>query len=117
MREDRQRRVARRLRRRVRLRVVLPVAVAVVTAFLYYRPLSTYMETRHQLAERRTEVTELRAEKARLERRLERTTSLAALEREARRIGLVRPGERLFIVKGIKAWRRANATVSGDGRP
>jgi hypothetical protein len=44
-------------------------------------------------------------------------TSTKALEREARRIGLVRPGQRLFIVKGIKAWRRAHATVSGDGRP
>lgn len=89
------------------LRVVLPLAVVVVTAFLYYRPLSSYLETRHQLAERRTEVQELQADKARLERRLARTTSTRALAREARRIGLVRPGERLFIVKGIKAWRRA----------
>jgi hypothetical protein len=97
--------------------VVLPLAVVVVTAFLYYRPLSTFLDTRHQLTERRTEVRELKAEKRRLERRLERTTSAQALAREARRIGLVRPGERLSIVKGIKAWRRANATVSGDGRP
>jgi cell division protein FtsB len=96
---------------------VLPVAVAIVTAFLYYRPIASYLDTRHQLAERRAEVVELRADKTRLERRLERTTSIEALAREARRIGLVRPGERLFIVKGIKAWRRANATVSGDGRP
>ncbi len=91
---------------------MLPVAVVVVTAFLYYRPLSTYLDTRHQLAERRAEVAELRGDKVRLERRLERTTSTRALEREARRIGLVRPGEQLFIVKGIKAWRRANAKSS-----
>jgi hypothetical protein len=26
--------------------------------------------------------------------------------REARRLGYVKPGERLFIVKGIGAWRR-----------
>lgn len=96
---------------------MLPVAVAVVTAFLYYRPIASYLDARHQLGARSSEVAELRAEKARLERRLQRTTSLDALAREARRIGLVRPGERLFIVKGIKAWRRANATVSGDGRP
>ncbi len=96
---------------------MLGVAVVVATTFLYYRPLASFLETRQQLAERRTEVIELRADKMRLERRLERTTSIAALAREARRIGLVRPGQRLFIVKGIKAWRRANATVSGDGRP
>ena len=29
-----------------------------------------------------------------------------ALTREARRIGYVKPGERLFIVKGIAGWRR-----------
>jgi hypothetical protein len=28
------------------------------------------------------------------------------LVREARRLGLVKPGERLFIVKGIPAWRK-----------
>ncbi len=28
--------------------------------------------------------------------------------REARRLGYVKPGERLFIVKGINAWRRAH---------
>ena len=32
-----------------------------------------------------------------------------ALAREARRLGYVKPGERLFIVKGIDAWRRAQA--------
>jgi hypothetical protein len=28
--------------------------------------------------------------------------------REARRLGLVKPGERLFIVQGIDAWRLSN---------
>ena len=97
---------------RPRLRVALPILLVIVTAFLYYRPLSSYMEARHQLGARRAEVAELRAEKARLERRLERTTSLDALAREARRIGLVRPGERLFIVKGIKAWRQGEERCS-----
>ena len=38
------------------------------------------------------------------------------LGREARRIGFVKPGERLFIVKGIVEWRRARrATMRGGG--
>jgi len=87
-------------------------------AFLYYRPLASYVETRAQLQTRKAEVVALRAEKSRLERRLARTTSLVVLAREARRIGYVKPGERLFIVKGLPAWRQADtATVSGDGRP
>jgi len=100
-------RSARGLRRkRRRLRLLLPVAILTVMAFLYYRPLASYVETRNELGNRRGQVVVLRAEKVRLERRLARTTSDAALAREARRIGFVKPGERLFIVKGIGAWQR-----------
>ena len=70
------------------------------------------------LAERQASVTDLRQEKRRLQAHLARTTNLEALSRQARRIGYVRQGEQLFIVKGIKTWRRAHAaTVSIDGRP
>jgi cell division protein FtsB len=75
-------------------------------AFLYYRPLASYLETRSELGTRQGQVVALQAEKARLERQLARTTSDSALAREARRIGYVKPGERLFIVKGIDAWQR-----------
>ena len=85
---------------------MLPVVILTVMAFLYYRPLASYLETRSELGTRRGEVATLRTEKVRLERRLARTTSDAALAREARRIGYVKPGERLFIVKGIAAWQR-----------
>ena len=92
--------------RRSRLRLLLPVAILGVMGFLYYHPLASYLETRSELGARRAQVVALRAEKVRLERRLARTMSDAALAREARRIGYVKPGERLFIVKGIGAWQR-----------
>lgn len=84
----------------------MPVVILTAMAFLYYRPLASYVETRNELGSRRAQVVTLRAEKVRLERRLARTTSDAALAREARRIGYVKSGERLFIVKGISAWQR-----------
>jgi uncharacterized protein HemX len=93
-----------------------------LAAFLYYRPLSSYVETRATLNARQAEVGELRAEKARLQARLERSTTLATLSREARRLGFVRPGERLYVVKGIAEWRReqraraaGRATIGRDG--
>ncbi len=91
-------------RKKRRLRLVLPIVVLTVMAFLYYRPLSSYRQTHDQLGARQAQVAALRVEKGRLERLLARTTSDAALAREARRIGYVKPGERLFIVKGIAAW-------------
>lgn len=83
------------------------VGVAVLVGFLYYQPLSSYFETRAALNERAAEVALLRQERDRLQVRLARSATLEALAREARQMRLVRPGERLFIVKGVKEWRRA----------
>lgn len=85
------------------------LAVGILVAFLYYQPLSSYLETRAALNERAGEVALLRQERARLQVRLERASTRDALAREARQLRLVRPGERLFIVKGVKEWRRAHA--------
>jgi len=82
-----------------------------VIGVLYYKPVHTYFETRHALAGRAKEVRELRTEQAVLSRRVATSTSPEALAREARRLGFVKPGERLFIVKGIPAWRRAHSTL------
>ena len=87
----------------------LILAVFGFVAFLYYQPLQSYRETRDTLQNRSAEVESLRAEKRSLERRLVEADTPEALAREARRLGYVKPGERLFIVKGIDAWRRAQA--------
>ena len=73
---------------------------------LYYRPVQTYLETRGELEQRAAEVRALQRERDRLERRLASTADAETLLRDARRLGLVQPGERLVIVKGIAAWQR-----------
>jgi cell division protein FtsB len=84
----------------------LAVGVVAFIAFLYSQPLRSYLSTRDTLSQRTDEVRQLRAQKLRLERRLAETDTPQAVTREARRLGYVKPGERLFIVKGIAAWRR-----------
>ncbi len=84
----------------------LAVAVVGFVAFLYVQPLRSYFSTRDALAQRAKEVRVLRAEKARLQHQLLTADTPEVLTREARRLGYVKPGERLFIVKGIAAWRR-----------
>ena len=80
----------------------------VVVAYFYYRPLASWMHTRGALAHREAQVGALERQRAELERAVTRATSLPALTRRARRIGLVKQGEQLFIVKGIPAWRRTH---------
>jgi len=64
----------------------LGAAVLVAVAVAYVHPLRSYLAARSTLAERKHEV-----------------TSLAA---QNRRLGLVKPGERLFIVKGVESWKK-----------
>jgi cell division protein FtsB len=98
-----------RLRRRRKLSRWLALGVAVLLALLYYRPVHAYLSTHRTLEVRTAEVRALAVRKHRLEERLAEVSSSATLVREARRLGLVKPGERLFIVRGIPAWRRAHA--------
>jgi cell division protein FtsB len=91
------------------------LATAAFVCFLYYQPLATYVRTRSTLNERSAEVKALREERGRLQARLARSSTTEALAREARRMNLVRPGERLFIVKGIDDWRRTH-TAQGSGK-
>jgi hypothetical protein len=82
------------------------VGALVLFALLYYRPLRAYVDARGELAQKRAVVQQLKLEKQRLEHRLGSSTSLGTLAREARALGYVRPGEHLFIVKGINEWRQ-----------
>jgi len=85
---------------------LLALGGVVLVAFLYWKPTHTYLQTKDTLDARRAEVQSLRSEQARLQKRLAEVGTTDQLVREARRLGLVKPGERLFIVKGIGTWRK-----------
>jgi cell division protein FtsB len=111
------RKKGRRPARSAVVRRWVAVGVLVLVALLYYRPLKAYVDARGELGQRHAAVQKLEAEKAQLEQRLTSSTSLATLAREARALGYVRPGEHLFIVKGIQQWRqRERSSLSPRGR-
>jgi cell division protein FtsB len=85
---------------------LLALAGLVVIGVFYWKPLHAYVHTKQSLDKRQAEVVRLRAQKRELEHRLATVGSGDALLREARRLGLVKPGERLYIVRGIEAWRQ-----------
>jgi len=107
----------RRSRRTVRL--VLLGALALIGLF-YYRPLRSYVATKHEVAQRSAQVHALVVQNRRLRHRLDASATEPELVREARQLGWIRPGEKLFIVKGIEQWRRKRAhhrpaTIGGSG--
>jgi cell division protein FtsB len=95
--------------RRVQLRRALLVVGLAFVGFMYYHPLRSYLDRKHDLALRQAEVQELKAQNAQLQRQLKASATPETLAREARmQLSLVKPGEQLFIVKGIEAWRKKN---------
>lgn len=105
------RRTRRRASRHLVPRLTAPrlaAALLLLVGFLYYRPIMSYFETRAELERRAAEVQNLRREQRELRRGLP-ARGQPALAIEARRLGLVKPGERLIIVDGVLKWRRAHA--------
>jgi hypothetical protein len=94
----------------------LAVILIGLIGYAYYHPLRSWIATRDELSSRSAEVKRLSEQKRELQQRLQFSASTDALAHEARRLGYIRPGEHLFIVKGIQAWRNAHTTIDGDGK-
>jgi hypothetical protein len=86
----------------------LLAGLLVLVAFLYSQPVRTYLHTRAALARRTNEVRSLQIQRAALKHRLASSLDGPGLLRQARKLGFVKPGERLYIVEGIDSWRRAH---------
>src|SRR5262249_19279140 len=80
--------------------LLLALVVIAAAALLYWKPLHSYMHTREVLNRRQAEVAKLQQQKQQLERRIASVDTGDVLVREARRLGLVKPGEQLYIVRG-----------------
>jgi cell division protein FtsB len=83
-------------------RVALLLVLAGVLV-LYVNPLRDWWSTLNEAEARRGEVQRLRDEQRELRARRAQLNDDAALEREARRLGMVRPGERAYVVEGLPA--------------
>jgi cell division protein FtsB len=91
---------------RLRPTRILALCAIVGACLLYWKPLHAYMHTRDVLDRRQGEVARLQQQQQQLQGRIDTVDSGHVLVREARRLGLVKPGERLYIVRGIPAWRK-----------
>ena len=94
----------------------LAVLLIALIGYAYYHPLRSWLETRSELHSRSDEVAQLAVLKRGLQQRVHASDSLDSVARQARQLGYIRPGEHLFIVKGIHAWKNAHTTIDGDGK-
>ena len=78
------------------------IGVFALVLYLYIGPALSWISTYREAGRQRAQVAELRVENQKLRERKAALSSPGALEREARRLGMVKKGERAYIVEGIK---------------
>lgn len=93
----------------------LALVLIALIGYAYYHPLRSWFETRSELHSRKNEVAQLSGLERDLQQRVRASASLDSVAKQARQLGYIRPGEHLFIVKGIQAWEKAHSTIKGGG--
>ena len=78
------------------------IGVFALVLYLYIGPAVRWVQTYRQAGHQRATAAELRAENARLRERKRVLSEPGALEREARRLGMIKAGERAYIIEGVK---------------
>ena len=77
------------------------IAVFAFVLYLYVGPAATWVSTYKEAGRKRADVAALKAENRRLRERRHDLRDPAALEREARRLGMVKPGEKPYVVEHL----------------
>lgn len=82
------------------------IGVFALVLYLYIGPSITWIRTYREAGRQRAEVAGLKAQNARLRAQRRALERPGALERQARRLGMVKAGERAYIVEGLPAGSR-----------
>jgi cell division protein FtsB len=81
------------------------IAVFTFVLYLYIGPLASWVATYKEAGRKRAEVAALKTENRRLQQRRAELRDPSALEREARRLGMVKAGEKSYVVEGLERRR------------
>jgi cell division protein FtsB len=73
----------------------------IVILLLYLSPAKHWWQQSRTASAQRTELDELNRENRQLKRQVRALRDPGALEREARRLGMVRQGERAYVIEGL----------------
>ena len=79
------------------------IGVFALVVYLYIGPAARWVSTYREAHQKRAEVAALQAENRVLRARERALREPGALERQARRLGMVKVGEKLYVVEGTGA--------------
>jgi cell division protein FtsB len=81
-------------------RVALVVTLGAIV-LLYVSPVARWISQSHEASREHRKLRELTRQHQELERRVSELQTPGALEREARRLGMVRRGERAYVIENL----------------
>jgi cell division protein FtsB len=81
------------------------IGVFAFVLYLYIGPAARWMTTYHQAKQKRAEVATLHAENLKLRAQERALRQPSSLEREARNLGMVKAGEKAYVIEGLPASR------------
>jgi cell division protein FtsB len=77
------------------------LAVLAILMLLYVNPARNYVSTLRESHRRAADVRVLERQNGRLRAQRQALTNPQVLEAEARRLGMAKPGERVYVVRGL----------------
>jgi cell division protein FtsB len=77
------------------------LATLIVIVFSYLSPARHWLQQSGTAKRQKQELSQLTTDKKRLQRRLKALRDPGALEREARHLGMVRVGERAYVIENL----------------
>ena len=77
------------------------IAVFAFVIYLYIGPAASWVSTYQNAKKKRAEVAALKVENQRLRERRRELQDPASLEREARRLGMVKAGEKSYVIEDL----------------
>lgn len=81
------------------------LGLVAVLLLLYVAPVRSYLSSTDRAAVEQTKLQKLKAEHTELKRQRDALQGPQAIEAEARRTGMVKPGEKPFVVSGLPSER------------
>ena len=98
-------------------RLKLFLVAGILTAVLvgYVGPVQAYIEQRAELSRQQNELAEQTAKRDRLQKQNDALNRPEVLEARARDLGLIRPGERAYVIRGLPEEQRPQEESSDDG--
>jgi cell division protein FtsB len=81
------------------------IGVFAFVLYLYIGPAARWVTTYHQAKQKRAEVAALQAENVKLRAQQRSLRAPSSLEREARSLGMVKAGEKAYVIEGLPTSR------------